>query len=96
MKVIGFIFIFLFLINNVIAQTYSPCSGFGMMSYWPYGGWNMLLWIIIILIIAYFLVKYLKDGNLNLDSDSLEILKRRYAKGEITKKQFEQMKKELR
>ena len=74
--------------------SYGP--GFGMMSYWPFGEWNILFWIIVILILAYFFIKYFKDGNLNLGSDSLEILKKRYAKGEITKKEFEQMKKDLR
>lgn len=63
--------------------------------YYPFGGWIMLFWIIVILILAYFIIKYFKEGNLNLGSDSLEILKRRYAKGEINKKQFQEMKKEL-
>ncbi len=73
-------------------MSYSP--GFGMMSSWQYGGWNMLFWIIIILLLVYFFIKYFSEGNFG--SNSLEILKKRYAKGEITKKQFDQMKKDLK
>ena len=89
---------FLFLINNVSAQTYSPCFGFGMMSYWPYGGWMMLFWILFWVVIIYLIYK-LVSNNTNwfaFEKNSLEILKKRYAKGEITKKQFDQMKKDLK
>jgi putative membrane protein len=69
---------------------------------WFLGGyWNMvfmiLFWIIAIVIIVW-LVKEKKFFNLVKDNDTknpLEIIKERYAKGEINKKQYEQMKKEL-
>ena len=50
--------------------------------------WGFIIWLIVILTAA---SKYDKNGS----SDSLTILKRRYAKGGITKKQFERMKKEI-
>ena len=72
-------------------MTYA-CSFGGM-----YGG-NMLFgflwWIILILIIVWIVLWFSKKGNLK--ENPLNILKKRHAKGEITKKQFNDMKKELR
>lgn len=62
----------------------------------PFLGWGM--WIIpgLIIILVYLLVK----NNAQSKSDQgietpLDVLKKRYAKGEITKEQFEQMKKDI-
>ena len=49
--------------------------------------WGLVIWLIVTLINA-------SQSNKN-ESDSLTILKKRYASGEITKKQFEEMKKEI-
>ena len=46
--------------------------------------WIAVIWLIFELI-----------GRKSQDKDSFEILKSRYAEGEISKKQFDQMKKEL-
>lgn len=61
--------------------------GFGMLIFWL---------IVIILFVA--LVRWIADqgrGSRESASRALDILKERYAKGEITKEQFEQMKKDL-
>lgn len=51
----------------------------------------ILFWAVII-----YLLFTLLRGNTRQSSDSaIEILRERYAKGEISKEQFEQMKKEL-
>jgi len=50
--------------------------------------WGLIIWLIITLINA-------SQSNKN-EPDSLTILKRRYASGEISKKQYEEMKKELK
>jgi len=49
--------------------------------------WGIIIWLIVTLIST-------SQSNKN-EPDSLTILKKRYAKGEITKKQYESMKKEI-
>ena len=49
--------------------------------------WGLIIWLIVTLINA-------SQSNKN-EPDSLTILKKRYASGEITKKQYEEMKKEI-
>lgn len=77
--------------------------GFG---YWGgLGGWGILgsilmlaFWILVIVGIV-FLIKYLivhSSGQQKSSGENpLDILKRRYAKGEISKEEFEKMKKDL-
>ena len=58
-------------------------------------GW--FFWIAIIAIVIWLLVDRSNKTKQNLppQETALDILKKRYAKGEITKEQFEQMKKDL-
>lgn len=84
----------------VIAALLFLFGSFGMGSYGMMGFgmgfgflfmllfWVLVIWIIVTLIDA-------SKSNKNDSPDSLTILRRRYAKGEISKKQFEEMKKEL-
>ena len=51
--------------------------------------WGFIIWIVVTFINT-------SQSNKNDDLDPLTILKKRFAKGEITKKEFESMKKELR
>ena len=70
--------------------------GFGMGGYGMMGFgfifmllfWGLIIWLIISLINA-------GQFNKNDGSDSLTILKKRYAQGGITKKEFKSMKKDL-
>ena len=69
-------------------------GGYGMMGFGMSFGfvfmllfWGLIIWFIVALINA-------SQSNKN-GSDSLTILKKRYASGEITKKQYEEMRKEL-
>ena len=70
-----------------------------MMGYGGYGG--MFMWLIFIIIagvVVYFIFERSKRaGNLgdSAGESAVEILKRRYAKGEITKEEFDRMKKEI-
>ncbi len=70
--------------------------GYGMMGY---GGmfFGLLFWIVII-ILAYFLIKYLVEQNKTRSGEgksALDIAKERYAKGEINKEEFEEIKRHL-
>lgn len=65
-----------------------------------FGGFMWIFWIIIIVVLV-FLVKWLFEQSGSRYSESkeketpLEILKKRYARGEINKQEFEQKKKDL-
>jgi len=76
-------------------------SGWGhMMGYGWYGG--MFTWIILIIvavIIVYFLLNKSRNGKPSDDpakESAVDILKKRYAKGEITKEDFDRLKKDIR
>lgn len=68
----------------------------GHMS-WGYGGWFMwLIFLALIGFVVYFVVrgeKWMKRGG--SEETPLDILKKRYARGEITKQEYEKMKQDL-
>jgi putative membrane protein len=71
---------------------------YGMMGFG--GGWMILIGIIIIGLIVWGVVALARHGTSKSNSDEkeepLEVAKKRYAKGEISKKEFEQIKKDLK
>jgi putative membrane protein len=72
-----------------------PGGGWGHMMGYGFGG--MLMWIIFIAIVGvliYFLMQAAK-GRGRAGETPLEILKKRHAKGEITKEEFDRMKKDI-
>ncbi len=80
----------------IIIDGYMGDYGYGMMGY---GGmlFGLLFWILLIAI-AYLLIKWLIEQNKRRDSEeksALDIAKERYAKGEITEEEFEEIKKRL-
>ncbi len=86
----------------VACGPYRPMHEWGngyMMNYgFGYGGVFMWLIFLIVLGVAiYFIVQALKGKNVigGTQDTPLDILKRRYAKGEITKEEFDQTKKDL-
>ncbi len=70
-------------------------GGYGMMGFGMGFGFlfMLLFWTAIVLIVITIINTSQPRKNDNVDS--LEILKKRYARGEITKKQYIEMKKEL-
>ncbi len=64
--------------------------------YYGYGG--LLMWLILLVFIAlviFFIFSSKKYVKRDEGETALEILKKRYAKGEISKQEFEKMKKDL-
>lgn len=65
------------------------------------GGWGifmMLFWVIILVGIVVGVLRLLKNHEVGTSqkTNSLDIVKERYAKGEIKKDEFEQLKKDLK
>jgi len=75
--------------------------GFDGMGMWGIGGSIMLIiWIIIIIAVIAVILALVKGQagqgqNSKTESNALNILKERYAKGDINKKEFEEKKKDL-
>jgi len=69
--------------------------GYGMMSggYWILG---LIFWILVIIGLV-LLIKYLWEGSgaKRGEESALEILKKKYARGEISKEEFEEKKKDM-
>ena len=74
--------------------------GWGMGHGWGMGlGWFFMIifWVLIILGIMYLIRLTVGRGvKKQAEESPLEILKRRYAKGEITREEFEKMKDDLK
>src|SRR3989338_8050231 len=78
--------------------------GYGMMGNNPFGYdygywsfWNIvwsLFWIGLIILVIWLIYKFIIKSE-GLHETPIVILKKRYAKGEINKKQFEEMKKDV-
>ena len=64
--------------------------------WWVFGGVPMiLLWIGIIVLIVWIVIKIAKSSGTESKSNALDIAKERYAKGEISKEEFDQIKKDI-
>jgi putative membrane protein len=73
-----------------------------MMHCYPFMGFGMgLLWPIIIIAVAYLIYKLFKSEKILASSRTVirsaeDILSERYAKGELTREQYMQMKEDLK
>ena len=68
-------------------------------NYMFFGGWMILVWILIIGLIVWGVIALTRHGGTHYGSGTgrspLDIAKERYARGEITKEEFEQIKRDL-
>lgn len=62
---------------------------------WGFHGVGMLLWLVAIVVVIWLVVKMSQKPGGSAQETPLDILKKRYAKGDITQEEFEQKKKEL-
>ena len=67
-------------------------------SWWLWGGMMWLFWVAIIVGLVFFmrwLVRQNKPREMKAPETPLDVLKMRYARGEINKDEFDQKKKDL-
>lgn len=68
---------------------------------WGFGILGMLFWLALVVLVVVLIWRLLDDGGRNgarhegADETPLEILEKRYARGEIDRDEFERMKREL-
>ena len=79
-----------------------PGGGYGghMMGYGFGGGYMWIIWIVLIGLVVYFVVAQRKsDTRLGSGNDNrerpIDILKKRYAMGEISKEEYERLKRDI-
>ena len=71
------------------------CGGFGFMP-GPFGMiFSILLWVAVIVVIVKVIQSLFFSGKRAGTSNSMQILKNRYASGEITKGEYEQIMKDI-
>lgn len=65
-----------------------PMMGLGML-------FMVLFWVFVIAGVVYLIRWLMSQGLTSRPESSLDILKKRYARGEISKEQFDEMKQDL-
>ena len=82
--------------NGYAPDTMSSMMGYGFSGFAPFGMIFMILWWVLIIAGIVALVKWISRNSGTAGGNSaLDILKERYAKGEIDKKEFDERKKDL-
>lgn len=71
-------------------------------TYMGLGGFGWIFWLAVFIIIVWLVFRVILGGKnkatfgVHMEDDALEILKKRFAKGEISKEEFEEKKKTLK
>ncbi len=76
-----------------LCNSYRIWDNFGMMG-WS-GVFMMIVFSVLLITFIFLLVRELNNRSSRTALNALDILKERYAKGEINKVEFEEMKKNL-
>jgi putative membrane protein len=103
--------IYLFIVLTIVplltmcSGPYGPMMGgwdrdgnYGCLFGFEYGGMFMgILFLIVLAVAIYFIVQNIRSKNVTgqATESPIDILKKRYAKGEITKEDFDRMKSDL-
>ena len=102
MKVLIIVFVILFMFPVLAFADVEGCGftwGWNQMMNFGYGGMLMMfLFAIVIGLVIYFIITNTKANRYTgeFNKTSLDIIKERYAKGEITEEEFEKMKINLK
>lgn len=81
---------------SFISEGNSDMGGMGNTMGYSYGGWFMWLIVPVLLgVVIYFMLQKSKGSGSSLIETPSDTLKKRYAKGEINKEEFDRMKKDL-
>lgn len=98
--------IFIIIIAVLIPSlAFSQNNGYGHMDdgwhmmHYGYGSLIMWLLLIVVIVLLVFLATQLQKGRRNekrTHETALDILKKRYAKGELNKEEFERMKQDMK
>ena len=72
-------------------------DNYQMMNFGYGGGFMWILFLILIVFLVYAFARQTssRSSGSSVDEKPLDILKKRYAKGDISKEEFERMKKDL-
>ncbi len=67
------------------------------MGWWAWFGgmWMIVFWAGLIALIVWAITRLTRRGSSTPKDDALHIARQRYAKGELTKQEYEQIKKDL-
>ena len=75
---------------------------YDMMGWYPFMGfWMSLFWLVVLILIAYLIYRLVKSEKGIVPQETMrksktDILDERYAKGELTREQYLQMKEDLK
>jgi len=90
----------LIMIGNIVLDVgdFHHMMDWGHMNWWGFtflGFWFIGILIVVVLIFAYLIIRSEKKEEIEIMSDAQKVLDERYAKGEITRKEYIKAKEDL-